>query len=218
MTKREWFEELKYRLNALTNKECQDALNFYEELYQDKIDQGYEPQVVIDNFPNPLDASRKIIEELQEERRERTRYSSSVIHQEPIINSKVANEETKSKPVKQKSKSKMPMAAKIILIILASPFIIALVAMLFGLILGFGTAFISGFVVVISGIIAAIMSVIEYHSVISEMLVYLGGSLLIIGVGLLLIAIFGNIIRGMCKLTEVIFKSIFSKGGKVNEV
>lgn len=212
MTKREWFEELKYRLNALTNKECQDALNFYEELYQDKIDQGYEPQVVIDNFPNPLDASRKIIEELQEERRERTRYSSSVIHQEPIINSKVAYEETKLKPVKQKSK--MPMAAKIILIILASPFIIALAAMLFGLIIGFGAAFLSGFVVVISGIIAAIMSVIEYHSVISEMLVYLGGSLLFIGAGLLLIAIFGNIIRGICKLTEVIFKSIFSKGAK----
>lgn len=63
MTKYEWDSELKRHIAGLPKEEQTKALEFYNELFEDKIESGYKEKRIIAEFGNPRDVADKILEE-----------------------------------------------------------------------------------------------------------------------------------------------------------
>lgn len=61
MTKYEWERQLKKGISALPKAEQQRVLDYYNELFADKIDAGLRETYIISEFGNPYDVANKII-------------------------------------------------------------------------------------------------------------------------------------------------------------
>lgn len=184
MTKKEWFNDFKNHLDSLSNKDCQEAINYYEELYQDKLDQGFDPKTIIDDFPNPADAAKKILDDIPGE----------VID---LNESSAKKKNRKEKSEKRKAKSfRYPLWLTILFSILSVPLFIVF----FALIIAFIAVFFSAFIVVLAGIVTIIFAVLEQFQNIGELIMSIGISFLSIAIGLLLIALFGNLLRLLIKV------------------
>lgn len=61
MTKYEWERQLKKGISALPKSEQQRVLDYYNELFADKIDAGLREQYIISEFGNPYDVANKIL-------------------------------------------------------------------------------------------------------------------------------------------------------------
>lgn len=68
MTKYEWDSELKRNIHRLPKAEQERALEFYTELFEDKIESGYTESQIIAEFGNPCDVADKILAEYGESR------------------------------------------------------------------------------------------------------------------------------------------------------
>ena len=63
MTFREWEKQFKKALKGISTQEKQTALEYYRELYGDKIDAGCSPEDAVAQFGNPVDCAQNIIAE-----------------------------------------------------------------------------------------------------------------------------------------------------------
>lgn len=63
MNKREWERRFLKELQPLAGKERNEALEYYREIYGDKIDAGFSEEEILREFGNPEDCARKILEE-----------------------------------------------------------------------------------------------------------------------------------------------------------
>ncbi len=63
MTKYEWESELKKNIHRLPQEEIQKVLEYYDELFADKIEQGYGESEIVGQFGNPVDVADKILSE-----------------------------------------------------------------------------------------------------------------------------------------------------------
>ena len=63
MTFREWEKQFKKALKGLSTQEKQTALEYYRELYGDKIDAGCAPEEAVAQFGNPIDCAQNILAE-----------------------------------------------------------------------------------------------------------------------------------------------------------
>lgn len=61
MTKYEWERQLKKGISGLPKEEQQRVLEYYNELFADKIDAGLREQYIISEFGNPYDVANKIL-------------------------------------------------------------------------------------------------------------------------------------------------------------
>lgn len=61
MTKYEWERQLKKGISGLPKAEQQRVLDYYNELFADKIDAGLREQYIISEFGNPYDVANKIL-------------------------------------------------------------------------------------------------------------------------------------------------------------
>lgn len=61
MTKFEWERQLKKGISGLPKTEQQRVLDYYNELFADKIDAGLREQYIISEFGNPYDVANKIL-------------------------------------------------------------------------------------------------------------------------------------------------------------
>lgn len=61
MTKYEWERQLKKGISNLPKSEQQRVLDYYNELFADKIDAGMREQYIIAEFGNPYDVANKIL-------------------------------------------------------------------------------------------------------------------------------------------------------------
>ena len=61
MTFREWEKQFKKALKGLSTQEKQTALEYYHELYGDKIDAGCSPEDAVAQFGDPIDCAQTII-------------------------------------------------------------------------------------------------------------------------------------------------------------
>ena len=61
MTKYEWERQLKKGISGLPKEEQQRVLDYYNELFADKIDAGLREQYIISEFGNPYDVANKIL-------------------------------------------------------------------------------------------------------------------------------------------------------------
>ena len=63
MTFREWEKQFKKALKGISTQEKQTALEYYRELYGDKIDAGCSPEDAVAQFGNPVDCAQNIVAE-----------------------------------------------------------------------------------------------------------------------------------------------------------
>jgi len=63
VTKYEWETELKKNIHRLPSDEINRVLEYYDELFADKIERGYGETEIIAQFGNPADVAYKIISE-----------------------------------------------------------------------------------------------------------------------------------------------------------
>lgn len=61
MTKYEWESELKKNIHRLPDEEIKRVLEYYDELFEDKIEQGKSEREIIYGFGNPADVADKIM-------------------------------------------------------------------------------------------------------------------------------------------------------------
>lgn len=61
MTKYEWESELKKNIHRLPDKEIVRVMDYYGELFDDKIESGLREKDIISEFGNPLDVADKIM-------------------------------------------------------------------------------------------------------------------------------------------------------------
>lgn len=66
MTKYEWESELKRNIHRLPKSEQDRALEFYNELFEDRIESGWTETQIIAEFGNPCDVADKILAEYDE--------------------------------------------------------------------------------------------------------------------------------------------------------
>ncbi len=61
MTKYEWESELKKNIHRLPVDEISRIMEYYDELFADKIERGYNECEIIGQFGNPVDVADKIL-------------------------------------------------------------------------------------------------------------------------------------------------------------
>lgn len=63
MTKYEWESELKKNIHRLPKEEINRVMEYYDELFADKIERGYGETEIVSQFGNPVDVADKILSE-----------------------------------------------------------------------------------------------------------------------------------------------------------
>ena len=61
MTLNEWERRLLQSLSGLSKEEQQTAIDYYREMYGDKLEAGYEPEKIVEEFGLPEDCAQKIL-------------------------------------------------------------------------------------------------------------------------------------------------------------
>lgn len=74
MTKYEWFKEFKNNLKDIPKEEADKAIEYYEELFEDKIDAGKSEMEAVLEFGSPSIASTRIRAEVIDERQTESTY------------------------------------------------------------------------------------------------------------------------------------------------
>lgn len=206
MKKSVWMSKLEQILTeeGMTNAEKRTVMNFYEEMYQDKHDDGMSEEDIIKEFGFPEDVALNVRESGEHENASNTDYVSEgyVIPPSPPVNgigaetqyavpnNSASQNEVQSKPTETAKKSVQPK--KLISGALSVATIIAAIALLvFGVILA-----ISGVATVICGFI-----VISFSA---------GAWLIAFGIGLILFAVGSLIFNSGLRIIK---SATPSKGG-----
>ena len=63
MTKQAWLKELSLHLKALPRAERKKIMEYYNEIYGDKIENGQTEEQILKEFGSPVDCAKKILEE-----------------------------------------------------------------------------------------------------------------------------------------------------------
>lgn len=67
LTRSEWVTELKRYISILPEKEQKKAVDYYNEIFEDKYESGMSEKQIVDGFGSPYDAATTIINEYQTE-------------------------------------------------------------------------------------------------------------------------------------------------------
>ena len=63
MNKYEWFFEFRAKLASIDPDDRQKAVDYYEELYADKQEQGSSEAEILSEFGSPVEAAAKLIDD-----------------------------------------------------------------------------------------------------------------------------------------------------------
>ena len=192
MRKQDFIKELRINLSFLPKEEIEDRISFYSELIDDKIEEGLKEEDAIRSIGNVNEIIDQIISDM------------------PL-----------SKIAKDKIKPKRKLSAlEVTLIIIGSPiwltFLLSLVAILFSLyivgwsvVISIWALFISLISVLVAGIALTIISLFSNSALVA--LSYLGATLIILGLTILMHYVCKIITKVYIKLTKLIVLSIKKK-------
>ena len=192
MRKQDFIKELRLNLSFLPKEEIDDRISFYSELIDDKIDEGVKEEDAIKSIGSIDEIINQIIDEM------------------PL--SKIAKDK-----IKQKRKLS---GLEIALIIVGSPIwlslLLSLIAVLFSLyiigwsiVISIWAILISLIAVLVAGIVLTIISLFSNIYIVA--LSYLGATLVILGLTILMHYVCKIITRLYIKLTKLIVLSIKKK-------
>ena len=192
MRKQDFIKELRLNLSFLPKEEIEDRISFYSELTDDKIEEGVKEEDAIKSIGSIDEIINQIIDEM------------------PL--SKIAKDK-----IKQKRKLN---GLEIALIIVGSPIwlslLLSLIAVLFSLyiigwsiVISIWAILISLIAVLVAGIVLTIISLFSNIYIVA--LSYLGATLVILGLTILMHYVCKIITRLYIKLTKLIVLSIKKK-------
>ena len=192
MRKQDFIKELRLNLSFLPKEEIDDRISFYSELIDDKIEEGVKEEDAIKSIGSIDEIINQIIDEM------------------PL--SKIAKDK-----IKQKRKLSV---LEIALIIVGSPIwlslLLSLIAVLFSLyiigwsiVISIWAILISLIAVLVAGIVLTIISLFSNIYIVA--LSYLGATLVILGLTILMHYVCKIITRLYIKLTKLIVLSIKKK-------
>lgn len=192
MRKQDFIKELRINLSFLPKEEIEDRISFYSELIDDKIEEGLKEEDAIKSIGSVNEIVDQIINDM------------------PL--SKIAKE--KIKPKRKLS------ALEVTLIIIGSPIwltlLLSLVAILFSLyivgwsvVISIWAIFISLISALVAGIALAIVSLFSNSALVA--LSYLGATLVILGLTILMHYVCKIMTKVYIKLTKLIVLSIKKK-------
>ena len=192
MRKQDFIKELRLNLSFLPKEEIDDRISFYSELIDDKIEEGVKEEDAIKSIGSIDEIINQIIDEM------------------PL--SKIAKDK-----IKQKRKLS---GLEIALIIVGSPIwlslLLSLIAVLFSLyiigwsiVISIWAILISLIAVLVAGIVLTIISLFSNIYIVA--LSYLGATLVILGLTILMHNVCKIITRLYIKLTKLIVLSIKKK-------
>ena len=192
MRKQDFIKELRLNLSFLPKEEIDDRISFYSELIDDKIDEGVKEEDAIKSIGSIDEIINQIIDEM-----------------------------SLSKIAKDKIKQKRKLSGlEIALIIVGSPIwlslLLSLIAVLFSLyiigwsiVISIWAILISLIAVLVAGIVLTIISLFSNIYIVA--LSYLGATLVILGLTILMHYVCKIITRLYIKLTKLIVLSIKKK-------
>lgn len=192
MRKQDFIKELRLNLSFLPKEEIDDRISFYSELIDDKIEEGVKEEDAIKSIGSIDEIINQIIDEM------------------PL-----------SKIAKDKIKPKRKLSGlEIALIIVGSPIwlsiLLSLIAVLFSLyiigwsiVISIWAILISLIAVLVAGIVLTIISLFSNIYIVA--LSYLGATLVILGLTILMHYVCKTITRLYIKLTKLIVLSIKKK-------
>ncbi len=221
MTKYEWETELKKNIHRLPADEIARVLEYYDELFADKIERGYGETEIISQFGNPADVADKIISDYDGETEERKHetvpvYSPSKAREEEARAVETGAEEPKAetekdeKPQKEKKTVRKTNGSRLALFLVANVLTaFALFIVIGSLWIVAGTVIIAGFACIGGGVLEAIFSVISvFRGFAGAGFAQCGVCLAAVGIGVIIVSASGNILKFMFACTKKLFTAI----------
>lgn len=217
MTRTEWENELKNHIRTLPHSEQEKALDYYRELYYDKLDIGVREERIIAEFGNPKDVAEKIMSEYRDEKEEDVSDRDKTGKQEKIKDerSELLDDVFKTEKEKKTFTAERPQYAaekrhrstfsKVMLVfttILFGGATLMLTIALWGVVIATficGAAFIGG------GIFGFIMSMTVIASSTAVALVWAGGCVFLCGIGVLIFAFSKKICKGIAGASKGLY-------------
>ncbi len=185
MRMKQWEKQLFRQLKVLPRKERMQILEYYREMYGDKLEAGWSEEAILLEFGSPEDCARRI---LAEER-----------------------EELDGAPMARRSTKKTAIGWQITKWILGILIIMPLALAFGGVIVAFGALSASGVGVALGGLFLCVWSAFQF-AVASYGLAVLGCGLGLAGAGLLMLVGFGYATK-YCAMGLALGLKGFWKGG-----
>lgn len=168
MNKEEFLKKIRKHLRFLDRGIVEEAIEYYDEIIDDLMEDGYTEEEIQKRIGSPLEIANRILEENQQFQR---------------------NEDRKEKEEK-KPMTWFEMAVKGIILLLCSPFLVAIMSLIIAGILVVGTIPFTLFVIaisfVLSGVVMLIQIPIHFELGISFIIARLGLFLMLSSGGMLL--------------------------------
>lgn len=227
MTKYEWETELKKNIHRLPSDEINRVLEYYDELFADKIERGYGETEIISQFGNPADVADKIISEYDGETEERKRetvpvYSPSKAREEetraekpaeiaaPDSVADKAEAEKEEKPQKEKKTVRKTSGSRLALFVVLNVLTgFALFIVVGAIWIAAGAVIVAGFACIGGGVLETIFSVISvFRGFAGAGFAQCGVCLAAVGIGVIIVSVSGNILKFMFAVTKKLFTVI----------
>jgi len=210
MTRSQWMTELKKYLITLSREDMERALEYFNEIYEDKNEAGIPEKEIIYQFGNPRDAAKKILDDL-------AAASGSVVVMQGDNSQAVVHvgskPEKQPKIKKEREKGSFPVWA-VVLIIASIPILIGpaigIIATVFALFITawvlIGVMFIVSGALMIAGIAGSVYSIYTLTMSGSIGLAQLGMGLTALGLGVLILIAAIVVLRLWIKANVILFK------------
>ena len=199
MTKNEFLEELRQGLYGFSYTDIQKSVEFYEEMIDDRVEDGMTEEEAVADIGNVRDVVSQILIEMPLPK---------------LVKAKV----NKSKTARQTKNAKSGMGPwSIVLIILGSPIwaslLIAAIAVVFSLyVAGWSiliTLYAADVSVFVCGVVGMIASApVAFLQTGAAGAVIFGGGMACIGISILLIFAINLLVKGYCLLTRLLWRGL----------
>ena len=188
MTYAKWESEFQKCINSLPQKEKDEIIGYYREIYADKREAGLSDEEIIKNFGEPMLAAAKILMENAAEEKD----SQEAEAEKPPVEEKKAEVPTKSDPTASRTGGKITVASVVGWFFLIILLIIPFVAVLFSALAAVASVMVAGFAIAVSGVVLTVASPFAFFLGYTGLgvLATLGAALAMVGVGIILFETF----------------------------
>lgn len=188
MTYVQWESEFQKCIGSLPQKEKDEIIGYYREIYADKREAGLTDDEIIKNFGEPMLAAAKI---LMENSSEEVDTQEAAVDESPAEEKKTEDSPRPTSPAPRSSR-KITVASVVGWFFLLILFIIPLAAVLFSAFASVAAVTVSGLAMAVSGVILAVASPFAFFLGYTGLAVLatLGAALTLVGVGIILFEIF----------------------------
>ena len=187
MTYMEWESEFQKCINSLPQKEKDEIIGYYREIYADKHEVGLSDEEIIKNFGEPMLAATKILMENSTEED-----GQEAEAEKPPVEEKKTKAPTKPDSPTPRINSKITVASVIGWFFLIILLIIPLAAVLFSAFAAVAAVTVSGLAIAVGGAVLTVASPFTFFLGYTGLgvLATIGGALAMVGVGIIIFEIF----------------------------